>query len=247
MNHHDIENNWTEDLSRQFMDYGRYFVPERELQMHLIAGLLSDLDPKAFLVELCCGEGLLTEVLLENHPLFTILALDGSIEMLDKAQHRLSRFSKRCQCQLFDLASDSWRGFKFSVDAIVSSLAIHHLTGPLKQVLFQDLYKLLSPGGLLIIADVLEVASMAGRKLAADEWDRAVRQRSFDLDGNYKAFEFFEREGWNMHRHLDPNDIDKPSPIFSQLKWLENAGFIQIDVNWLLAGHAIFSARKPLD
>ena len=44
----DIENlnQWTEDLSRQFMDYGRYFVPEREGQMQRIVALLGNLKPK---------------------------------------------------------------------------------------------------------------------------------------------------------------------------------------------------------
>jgi tRNA (cmo5U34)-methyltransferase len=243
----DIENpnHWTEDLSRQFMDYGRYFVPEREYQMHLIAGLLSDLDPNACLVELCCGEGLLTELLLETYPAFTILAMDGSTEMIDRAQRRLSCFADRCQFRLFDLASDSWRGLAAPTNAVVSSLAIHHLPGSQKQVLFKDIYRNLASGGMLVIADVLEVVGAAGKNLAAEEWDRAVFQRSLELDGDYKAFAFFRSEGWNMHRYLDPEDIDKPSPIFDQLKWLEDAGFIDIEVNWLSAGHAIFSARKP--
>ena len=28
-------------------------------------------------------------------------------------------------------------------------------------------------------------------------------------------------------------------------KWLEEAGFVQVDVHWMLAGHAVFSAQKP--
>jgi len=247
MDNHLTGKTWTEDLSRQFMDYGRYFVPEREGQMQRICSLLSELKPGTRIVELCCGEGLLAEVILAAYPTYSIQLFDGSTEMLARAQTRLTRFKGRFTCQSFDLASTSWRTFDFPVDAVISSLAIHHLPGPQKQILFQDIFKLLSPGGLLIIADVLEVPGMAGRKLAADEWDQVVRQRSFDLDGNYKAYEFFITEGWNMHRYLDPEDIDKPSPVFSQFKWLEVAGFIEIDVNWLLAGHAIFSARKPWD
>ena len=132
------------------------------------------------------------------------------------------------------------------VDAVISSLAIHHLEGPQKQVLFKNIHQNLTPGGIFIIADVLEVVGPAGKKLAAEEWDHAVHQRALEIDGDDKAFNFFITEGWNMHRYLDPEDIDKPSTIFSQLKWLEEAGFTDIDVNWLFAGHAIFSARKSL-
>jgi len=31
-----------------------------------------------------------------------------------------------------------------------------------------------------------------------------------------------------MHRYLDPDDIDKPSPLFDQLKWLEMAGLLRL-------------------
>jgi tRNA (cmo5U34)-methyltransferase len=247
MENHETRNNWTEDLSKKFMDYGRYFVPDRDGQMHRIAALLADLEPGARIVELCCGEGLLAEVLLEAYPTYSIQAFDGSTEMLTQAQIRLARYKERFQCHIFDLASASWRTFISPVNAIISSLAIHHLPGLEKQGLFRDIFRILAPGGILVIADVLEVIGVAGKKLASDEWDQAVHQRSFELGGNNKAFEFFEGEGWNMHRHLDPDDIDKPSPIFNQLKWLEDAGFSEIDVNWSFAGHAIFSARKPPD
>jgi tRNA (cmo5U34)-methyltransferase len=38
--------------------------------------------------------------------------------------------------------------------------------------------------------------------------------------------------------------MDKPSPIFEQLKWLETAGFTAVDVYWMQAGHAIYGGQK---
>lgn len=34
------------------------------------------------------------------------------------------------------------------------------------------------------------------------------------------------------------------SRLFDQLKWLEDAGFADVNVHWMLAGHAVFGARK---
>jgi tRNA (cmo5U34)-methyltransferase len=245
MSEPDRQNGWNEDVSREFIDYGRYFVPEREVQMQVIVDLLADIGPSAILVELCCGEGLLAEVLLDAYPTSSLRAYDGSLEMLRRAQQRLARFGDHFQCDRFDLASTSWRAFDYQASAVISSLAIHHLPGTQKYDLFRDVFRLLSPGGAIVIADVVEVSSATGKQLAAEHWDRLVRKRSFEIDGNYNAFDYFQREGWNMHRYLDPEDIDKPSPLFEQLKWLEQVGFIEIDVNWFIAGHAIFSARKP--
>ncbi len=234
---------WTEEISLTFMDYGRYFVPERDRQMQMIAALLSNKDPRAIL-ELCCGEGLLAEVLLDQYTKSTVYGLDGSVEMLQRAKERLARFWDRFQGNRFDLAAKDWRDPGISFQAVVSSLAVHHLTGPQKQELFLDVHRLLVDGGAFIIADIVEHPNDQGRHLAAETWDEVVRERAITLDGNIDAFTFFKNEGWNTFWYLDPDDIDKPSPLFDQLKWLENAGFVDVDVYWMLAGHAIFGARK---
>lgn len=146
MENHKSQSSWSESLSKQFVDYGRYFVPDRDSQMKIMTALLSNLGSAASIVELCCGEGLLAEVILEVYPTYSMQAFDGSSEMLARAQNRLSRFKDRFQCQKFELASTSWRHFNHPVNAVVSSLAIHHLTGPQKQVLFRDIFRILIPG-----------------------------------------------------------------------------------------------------
>jgi tRNA (cmo5U34)-methyltransferase len=236
---------WSEDTSRIFIDYGRYFVPARELQMRIVAGLLSYLDSPCIVLELCCGEGRLAEVLLDKYPGFMVYGLDGSTEMLERARKRLTRFGDRFESRAFDLASIDWRKPQLSIHAVVSSLAIHHLAGPQKQALFLDMYQMLVEGGAFIIADIVQPLNAEGKRVAAEIWDEVVWKRSFELDGNTEAFKSFKREGWNTFRYLDPEDIDKPSPLFNQLKWLEEAGFVDVDVHWMLAGHAVFSGRKP--
>jgi tRNA (cmo5U34)-methyltransferase len=165
--------------------------------------------------------------------------------MLQRARERLIRFGSRFKCGVFDLASADWRKPELPVHAVVSSMAIHHLTGPQKKELFSDVYRMLVKDGAFAIADIVEHTNEMGRCIAAKTWDEVVRKRSVELDGNTEVFEFFEREGWNTFWYLDPEDIDKPSPLFDQLKWLEDAGFEDVDVHWMLAGHAVFSARKP--
>jgi tRNA (cmo5U34)-methyltransferase len=237
-------NHWSEETSLLFVNYGRYFIPEREYQMQVISGLLSTLKGENHIIDLCCGEGLLDEKILESYPAFTLEGLDGSVEMLQRAQERLSRFGDRFTCNQFELAATDWRKPEQTINGVISSLAIHHLTGPQKQELFTDVFKLLAPNGIFIIADIIAHPDKMGEQQAAEALDDIVRKRSIELDGDTAAFEFFRKEGWNMFRYLDPEDIDKPSPLFDQLKWLEQAGFSNVDVHWMLAGHSIFSARK---
>jgi tRNA (cmo5U34)-methyltransferase len=36
-----------------------------------------------------------------------------------------------------------------------------------------------------------------------------------------------------------------PSSAAEHLDWLRAAGFTEVDVAWMYAGHAIFTARRP--
>jgi trans-aconitate methyltransferase len=103
------ENNWREKDSQTFIDYGRYFVPDRERQIQLISDLIPAWERPFIVLELACGEGLLAEVILSNHPQSEIHGFDGSPLMLERAQSRLARFGKRFRTQEFDLFSEEWR------------------------------------------------------------------------------------------------------------------------------------------
>jgi tRNA (cmo5U34)-methyltransferase len=235
---------WGANASQTFIDYGRYFVPEREQQIETICDVVPPREGAFNILELCCGAGLLAGALLERFPSCTVYGYDGSPQMLDTARANLARYGERFQTLRFDLSDGAWRKPTFPVHAVVSSLAIHHLDGEGKLQLFRDVYALLEGGGALVIADVIAPAHPLGATAAAKAWDAAVRKRSLEFDGNLAAFEAFEREKWNMYRYFDPDDIDKPSLLLDQLKWLEQAGFSDVDVYWMLAGHAIFGGRK---
>lgn len=236
---------WTEADSQNFIDFGRYFVPERETQLRTICDLIMSSDTPFEILELCCGEGLLAGALLERFSKATVHGFDGSPEMLKQAGTTLASYGKRFQTRQFDLAETNWREMPARFGAVVSSLAVHHLNGIEKQTLFRDVLAMLKPGGSLIIADIIEPAGSAGTDLAAKDWDEATHQRALELDGNTDAFEYFQREKWNYFRYPDP--YDKPSSLFEQLKWLDAAGFVEVDVFWLKAGHAIYGGRKPGD
>ena len=244
MSTNSFPNHWNEETSKRYLDYGRYFVPAREQQMCIMVDLLRGAPGPSLILELCCGEGLLAELLLDELPEASYWGLDGSALMLEQAGQRLSRFGERIRLGSFDLADYSWRKLDQPVQAVVSSLSIHHLDGEGKQKLFRDVYAMLAEGGIFIIADMIEPATPASRSIAANALDEVVRQRSMELDGSTAALDFFLREGWNTYRFFDPDDIDHPSTLYDQLKWLEQAGFLDIDVHFMIAGHALFSGWK---
>lgn len=234
---------WSEQNSQQFIDYAEYFVPHRQEQMEVICQLIPVMDRPIHVLELCCGEGLLAQHILTKRPDIRITGMDGSEAMLWKARQRLSPFGSRFSAITFDLHKYDWRKMEFLVQAVISSLAIHHLNGEAKQRLYRDLYTLLSPGGALIIADLIEPAGESARHLAARRWDLSVQERSLELDQNLQRFETFKHTQWNLYHFPDP--VDMPSRLVDHFQWLANAGFIETDVYWMEAGHAIYGGIKP--
>lgn len=238
---------WREADSQTFIDYGRYFVPDREKQIQLISDLIPPRAEPFTVLELACGEGLLAEAILQNHPRSTVYGYDGSPLMLERAQARLARFGDRFRTRQFDLFSDAWRvevgrqPSATAVHAIVSSLTIHHLDGPQKQQLFRDVYRMLDPGGVFVIADLVQPVGVEGVRAAAASWDESVRERALMLDGDTAVYDQFHQTEWNLF--IYPDSMDKPSPLFDQLTWLAEAGFSEVDVYWMQAGHAIYGGR----
>lgn len=234
---------WSEANSQQFIDYGRYFVPAREQQIELLCNLVPPSGGMMQLLELCCGEGLLAEALLERFPQARLTGYDGSPVMLERAARRLERFGERFTARRFDLAQTDWRERTAQYQAVLSSLAIHHLDAAAKQALYGDVWQMLLPGGAFLIADLVLPVGEQAMAVAADQYDQAVRQRALDLEGDLAAYDFFTRQGWNYFRYPDP--MDMPAPLSDHLRWLEAAGYQELNVFWAYAGHAVWGGKRP--
>jgi tRNA (cmo5U34)-methyltransferase len=235
---------WGEDDSGTFLDYGDYFVPDREAQLATFCDLIPASLVPCHLVDLCCGEGLLARALLGRFPDCHVHGFDGSPTMLARATAALADHPGHFEARRFQLEETAWRRFPWPVHVVVSSLAIHHLDAAQKQELFRDVHRELQPGGLFLIADLIQPASAAGVALAAKQWDDAVRRRCLEKAGDLRAYRRFLDLNWNHYTDPEPDPVDKPSSLLDQLRWLERAGFTGVDVYWMKAGHALFGGVK---
>ncbi|GHF52463.1 SAM-dependent methyltransferase [Streptomyces mashuensis] len=238
-----LQQDWHEQDSSEFIELGEYFVPERQTQMNVVTAMIPPPDSPVEMLDLCCGQGKLSAALLAAFPTATVTGLDLSPAMLDTARRDLAGHGDRFRTERFDLAAHDWRKRPVAPAAVVSSLAVHHLDADGKRALYRDVHTMLRPGGVLVIADLVQPAGPRGVALARAMWNDAVREQSLAGTGGLQAYDKFHALEWSCYEY--PDELDKPSPVLDQLGWLREAGFTEVDLYWMKAGHAVFGGVKP--
>lgn len=234
---------WAEEDSATYRSIAEVAVPRRrEMIATLVAAAPFAADEMFRIVELGSGEGLLAEALLDAFPLASVLALDGSESMRAACTARTARFGARATVRAFALDTLDWWEVLFGADLVISSLCLHHLNDAKKQYLYKAVADRLSSRGALLIADLIDPAHPASRRIAADAWDLAAHEQAIAAGRPDLRAAFLEAR-WNHFRY--PDATDQPSALFHHLVWLRHAGFAAVECFWLFAGHAVFGGFQP--
>ena len=187
-------------------------LPHRREGEDVLARDLADVLPGRIL-DLGCGDGRLASIVLEAYPDSHAVCVDMSPTMLAAAS---DRFGGDVRVTLQQHNLDEPLPFDGPFDAVVSSLAIHHVSDQRKQALFGEVVELLAPGGVFCNLDV--VASPT----------RALHEK-------WRA---------EMDAIDDPSDI--LCDLQSQLRWLSAVGLHDVDCIWKWRSLALMRGQKPL-
>lgn len=112
-------------------------------------------------LDLGSGTGTLTILLKQTHPNATIIGIDGDPTVLNIARAKAAQ-------QNVSIAFDEGMAYQLayanqSFDRVVSSLVFHHLTTEDKQRALKEVYRVLKPGGDLLIVDFGEPQNLYAR------------------------------------------------------------------------------------
>jgi tRNA (cmo5U34)-methyltransferase len=237
------DSKWSDNESRAYAQLADVAVPSRREQLAALITQIPFKQNQEFrFVDLACGEGGLTRAILTLYPQATALALDGSPAMLDATSRRLSEFGNRAETATFDIANDGWLHFIDGVDLVVSSLVIHHVDSNGKRTLYREVFNRITERGTLLIVDVVAGRRPSVWSLHAELFDRITHEQSVSETGSTELFDIVQRDEWNLFRY--PEESEMPDTIFDNLKWLDKAGFQDVDCLWLRAGYAVFGGHK---
>ena len=166
-------------------------------------------------LDLGTGDGRLLALLRKDRPSMLGVGLDFSELMLEAARERFAHDS-RIDFVTHDLDEALPELGRF--DAVVSSMAIHHLEHERKRSLYSEIFGLLEPGG--VFANFEHVASPTHRLHLA--FFAAIEEP-------------LENE--------DPSD--RLLDVETQLGWLRELGFDDVDCYWKWLEMALLMSVKP--
>ena len=180
--------------------------------------LLNQIPPNAKRVlDLGTGDGRLLSLIKLNNPSVEGVALDFSDPMIEQAQKRFANDS-RVTIVKHDFSLPLPAKKLGCFDSVVSSLAIHHLTHPRKKQLYTEIFSLLNPKGVFCN---LEHVSSPTENL---HW------------------KFVAAIGWTPETE-DP--ANKLLDVETQMQWLREIGFVDVDCDWKWLELALLVGFKP--
>jgi len=179
------------------------------------------------ILDIGAGTGLLSALLLQRYPDASLTLLDISDQMLMVAHERFSK-NQNVRYIAGDYSTGDLGG---QYDLICSALSIHHLSHEDKQQLCRRIYDALNPCGVFVNAD-----QAAGETPALDReymryWDGFIRNGPLGTD---EQAEILKRRA----------SLDRNAKLSVQLQWLDDSGFVDIDVVYRNRTFVVITAGK---
>ncbi|MDQ2700440.1 MAG: class I SAM-dependent methyltransferase [Actinomycetota bacterium] len=177
-------------------------------------------------LDLGAGTGMLAGFVREAYPGAHVTLFDGAPAMLEKAKANLGE--DRVTYVEGDLYGELPEG---PWDAVVSALAVHHLTDEGKRHIYQSAFDLLRPGGVFVNSEHVSAPAPQLDEVYNHSHECRARENGInDLEWEQAV----ERMKADHLTALDP-----------QLEWLRESGFEEVDCLFKDHGFAVIFARKP--
>jgi len=235
------ETDWAKtEFSRNYLEKADIYIVERRRMFSILRSFMSHFlsSPGVKqILDLGCGDGILTEELLQVDGSLAVTLLDGSEDMLAKARQRLAKYGdfRYIRASFQDLLEKDVLAERYAF--IVSSMAIHHLTLREKTMLFKKIHALLEDGGYFVNIDVVLPPTEA-----LDQWYMKLWQEWMeDMKSNLGVEDGPSENIIKRYKDLGEN---KPDTLESQLKVLKEIGFSEVDCFYKYGIFSVYGGKR---
>jgi tRNA (cmo5U34)-methyltransferase len=238
---HDPSNTWLTSTAQadDYVSTADVIIVERWRTIKLLADIFRyhfGEQTGLRVLDLGGGDGVITEFLQEHYPDNTFYLLDGSADMLAKAQQRLEGKKGVFIQQTFEEYLDAPPKNQ-AYDFIFSSNAIHHLDFVGKSRIYAKLFRELKFGGAFINIDVVKAASEHSERWQFAMWEDWMNERLAQIAGAVGTY-----DGLPEMARTKPEN--KPSGLIEQMELLRQIGFRDVDCFYKYGVFAMFGGTK---
>jgi tRNA (cmo5U34)-methyltransferase len=186
-------------------------------------------------LDLGAGTGAASRSILERHPGATAIMADFSAQMMAAGEPEMAPFAGRYRNVEFDMTAGRWPAdIPASLDVIVTSMCVHHLTDERKLGLFTEIFDHLVPCGWYFNFDPVSPPDAAVEQI----WQRVGDREDPEASHRRQHRTPEQQARWENHvRYIIPLD--------QQLGYLRSAGFAGIDVFWKKLENVIYGGYRP--
>jgi len=185
-------------------------------------------------LDLGAGTGAASRAILDRYPRSTAILADFSAGMMRAGEAEMRPFAGRYRYVEFDMSAGEWpTAIPAALDAVVTSLCVHHLPDERKQGLFAEILDHLVPGGWYLNYDPVR----AEDPVVEDTWERVS-----DDDDPAAAGRRLHRTPEQQARY--ENHVRYIIPLGQQLDYLRSAGFRGVDVYWKQLENVIYGGCR---
>ena len=190
------------------------------------------------------GGGRLLERILVRFPNASAVWVDSSPVMRVVAGRRLARFSRRVTYVEGDMEGGWQRAVPDGCDAVVSSIAIHHLADEGKQELYRRVHQVLRPGGMIAVADEVLGGDWPTQAEHLQRWDQHTRRQSAARRVSPHWLALWQVFCDRVLPDPEHNPTERWTPAARQVEWLREIGFPDAQVWWEHGMWAVFGGRR---
>lgn len=217
-----------EEEAGKFDELIKTLIPFYEdMVKSLILALPFKGEEKIKVLDLGCGTGNISKGVKKRFPHAQITCVDLAENMIQLAESKLTSYSDI----EFKIADFRDLEFREEYDAVISSLALHHLQPAEQKLFYLKIREFLKEEGVFYNADNILGSSSHLDQVYMDRW----------VEFMLKSHSQEEIEMIWLPRHRKE---DFPSPLRSHIQWLEEAGFKNVDVVWKYYMFGVYGGRR---
>ena len=218
-----------EEEAEEFDELIKTLIPfYKEMINSLVLSLPFNGKEKIKILDLGCGTGNISQEVKKRFPNAQITCVDMAENMIKMAKSKLSIYSdvEFIRADFRDL------DFKGEYDAVISSLALHHLSSDgEKKSFYCRIKEFLKEGGVFYNADNVLGSTPYLNQVYMDKW----------VEFMLKSHTPKEIDTIWLPKHREE---DFPAPLHSHIQWLEEVGFCEVDVVWKYYMFGVYGGKK---